>query len=177
MDMDRLDPACEAAAEQVGQFRQREIEKGALAARFERRGVAAAEIGLDHRPPKRAQLIARGRDAVGVAEHAAVRFEFFGIGQRHEQLVRETERQAARGLRLVRQRRCEQMFIVGDQSCRQRDDRLIGGDGAFRRFDLQPLSAVVYPVTGVSSVVRNSAPAAAMVAPRPSTMLQFTPES
>ena len=105
MDWIGLQPACEVVAEQSVSSDDGEIEKGALAACFERRGMAAAVIGLDHRPSERAQLIARGRDAVGVAEDAAVRFEFFGIGQRDEQLVGEPERQAARGLRLVRQRR------------------------------------------------------------------------
>src|SRR5208283_267578 len=102
MHMDWRQPACEAAAEQGGQFRQRKIEEGMRALGLQRGRMAAAVIGLDHRPPEWTKLIAGRRDAVAVAEDAAVRLELFGIGQRDEQLVREPERQSARGLRLVR---------------------------------------------------------------------------
>ncbi len=45
--------------------------------------------------------------------------------------------------RLFRQRRIEQEFLVGEHRGRQRHDRLIGGDDAARRFDFQPLAAVI----------------------------------
>ena len=105
MHSKRLQPARERAAEQRAQFRYGEVEEAVLAFGFQRGGMAAAEIGLDHRPPERPQLVTGGRHAVGVTEYAAVWIEFVGIGKRDEQLVGKTERQAARGIRLLRQRR------------------------------------------------------------------------
>src|SRR6202142_4771021 len=103
MHMHRLHPAREGTAEEGGQFRHSEVEKGALALGFQRGGMATAEIGLDLRPPERTKLIAGGSDAVGVPKDATVRIELFGIGERDEQLIRKTERQAACGLRLFRE--------------------------------------------------------------------------
>src|SRR5471030_2826728 len=122
MQMHWLYPAREGTAEEGGQFRHSEVEKGALALGFQRGGMVAAEIGLDLRPPERAQLIAGGSDAVGVPKNATVRLELFGIGERDEQLIRKTERQAACGLRLLRQSRREQSLILGEHRGRQRDD-------------------------------------------------------
>src|ERR1700690_3355250 len=112
MHMHRLHPAREGTAEEGGQFRHSEVEKGALALGFQRGGMAAAEIGLDLRSPERAKLIAGSSDAVGVPNDATVRLELFGIGEGDEQLIRKTERQAARGLRLFRESRRGQAAIL-----------------------------------------------------------------
>ena len=173
-----LSRAREAAAEQRCQFRDGEIEEGALAAGLERGGMAAAEIGLDHRPAERTDLVARGGHAVGVREDAAVRLELLGIGKRDEQLVGKSERQTARGFDLVGQGGEEQILLRGEHGGRQRHDRLIGGDGAFRGFDLQSCVRC-----DRCASPRNRTPCAAprrrrrWSRHRPSTTLQFTPES
>src|SRR5262245_62679177 len=104
MNVQELHAARKGAAEEAGELADREIEKGRGAASLEFGRTAAAEIGLDHRPPERAQVIGGGAAAIGAAEQAALLLELFGMGEREKQLVGEAERQAGGGLRLRRQR-------------------------------------------------------------------------
>ena len=137
MDMHRLHPAGEIAAEQALEIRHGDIEERPLAAGFELGGETAAEIDLDLRPAEWPHVIGGGGAAVGVPEQTGVRVELLGIVERQEQLVGEPQRQSARGFRLLRQRRREQELLVGEDRARQRHDRVIGGDRALRCFDLQ----------------------------------------
>src|SRR5690348_7774716 len=68
VNMDRLYPARELAAEQRRQFRHCKIEKGGLAFSFEFSRVGAAEINFNLWASERAQMISRGTDPVGRAK-------------------------------------------------------------------------------------------------------------
>src|SRR5664279_4252528 len=113
MDMRRLHAADEIAAEQALELRQRGIEERPLAAGFQLGGITAAEIDLDQRPSERAEMVAGGAAAVGVAEQPGVRLELLGLVEVKKQLVVQAQRQPARGFGLFRQRRREQEFLVG----------------------------------------------------------------
>ena len=121
-----------------------EVEEGALAAGFELASQPPAEIDLDQRPPERPHVIGGGRgcDRCGRTAGCPCRT------RRRRRATRNSLSASPSGspraaFGLLRQRRREQEFLVGDKRARQRHDRLIGGDLALRRFDLQTLAAVV----------------------------------
>ena len=88
-------------------FARCEIEKRGVAARFELARQRSAEIGFDLRPAERAQVIGARAGAIGAAEQPAVLLEFLGMIERQEELVVEPERQGARGVDFVGDRRRE----------------------------------------------------------------------
>src|ERR1700735_1069553 len=140
---DGPDARREGAAKKVDKLGHGAIEKRGLAAGFHLRRKAPAEIDLDHRPPKRTELIDRGRRAIGASEDAGGMGELLGALQRHKQFVGKPERQTVRGFGFVRQCRREQDPFCRDERARDGDDYLIGGDHAFGGLDAQALAAMI----------------------------------
>ena len=143
MDPDWLEAARKGAAEYADEFRHREVEKCAVAVRFEFRGQSAAEISFDERTPQRLELVRRGRRTIGAREHARVCFEFVGAVERDEKLVVVPQWQTLRGVDFRRQRRRELDALVRQQRAWDRHDGLIGRDRAAHRLHPQPLAAVI----------------------------------
>ena len=72
MQADRLDAACERAAEQAAELGLREFEERAVAVCLQPPRQIAAEVAFDDRPPERPQVVGADRRAVGAAVEAAV---------------------------------------------------------------------------------------------------------
>ena len=103
MQMQRSYPAGEVAAEQADQLGNGKIQERGLARGLELGGEGRAKIDFDLRPPERPEVIGRRPAAVGAPEQAAILLEFPGVGERQEQLVGQSERQARRRIGLLGQ--------------------------------------------------------------------------
>src|SRR5262245_43746302 len=123
--MKQLHPTGEVAAEHADELAYCEIKECPLALSLELRRQWPAEIGLDIRPTERPEVIRCRSAAIGVAEQAALLVKFVGLGQRQEQLVVISERQARRRLSFLMKRRREHKHLLGKHSARERDDRRI----------------------------------------------------
>src|SRR4051794_17169935 len=98
MQVKRSYPAGEVAAEQADQFGNGKIQERGLARGLQLGGEGRGKINFDLRPPEGPEVIGGSPAAVGAPEQAAILLEFPGVGERQEQLVGQSERQARRRL-------------------------------------------------------------------------------
>src|SRR4051812_22633896 len=115
MQMERSYPAGEIAAEQADQFGNGKIEERGLARGLEIGGEVGSKISFDLRPPEGPEVIGGRPASVGAPEQATILLEFSGVGERQEQLIGQSERQACRRLGLRGQARRESDFLFGQQ--------------------------------------------------------------
>ena len=88
MHPEQFQTAGKIAAEQMHKLGNGKVEK-----RVRRHALSssaanpAGEIGFDHRPAKRPEMIAGGAGTIDMAEHPDVLVEFFGTVERNEEFV------------------------------------------------------------------------------------------
>ena len=129
--------------------------------------MAAAEIGLNDRPAERAQVIAGGVGAVGVAEAMTLHRHGLGPGEGEKGLVRQAERQAGGGVALFGQVGRETNAPARQNRCRHGDDHpSFGGDRA-RLAVIRPMGEAPWSMvrTGQSNTGSTGPATAAMAAP------------
>ena len=81
MQTNEAHPAAEIAAEQADQLRHREVLERRIAACFQLRRQASAEIRLDLRPAEGSEVIDARAAPVRASEKPAFLLEFIGIGE------------------------------------------------------------------------------------------------
>ena len=104
VDLDRFHTAGKLAAKQAHKLGYGKIEEPLIAVRFQIGRQPAAEIGFDPWPAERPELVSAGAGPILAAKDARVSIELFGVVERHEEFVGESEWQPLCGLNFCWQR-------------------------------------------------------------------------